>query len=178
MQTHFVPKIMHQKYPYFYVSCIMANLGLQYWSQMTTTVNDQGFFVLYFCKRLQVVYLLKNISLGSLLSWFPREVSYLAIDYLLNARLTYLVVSDQNVSALTSGMLLNKLLVKAHQVPKAKTLSKGRDVGLPKLFATVSFPFSVTRFGEILPLWQTLKNICQFFEGLISMKVRKFQSKI
>ena len=34
MQTHFVPKLMHQKLPYFFTSCKTAELGLYYWSQV------------------------------------------------------------------------------------------------------------------------------------------------
>ena len=33
----------------------------------------------------------------------------------------------------------------------------------------VSILFSVTRFGEILPLWHKIKGLLQFYEGLFSI---------
>ena len=39
----------------------------------------------------------------------------------------------------------------------------------------VSILFSVTRFGEILPLWHKIKGLLQFYEGLFGIWQKYYQ---
>ena len=62
-------------------------------------------------------------------------------------------------------------------LPTLKIICSNLVIGIPILFTVHciektkkrGLEISVTRFGEILPLWQIIKCLWQFYEGLFSI---------